>query len=296
MGTPLVLADRVLVATTTTGTGTYSIGTAITGYLDPAGAGVTSGARVAYVVVDSLTAPTAFEIGEGVYTSGAPATLTRAQVRRNTAGGTSAINWGAGTKYLMLAPSAANLPTLDTDGALTAPALTLTGNATVGGALSVTGAATVGGNITAQAGSLRSQLSGAATTGQVILGNGSYRLYFGGSSFDLNAGLAVAGNVSWSSDRRLKAEIKPARLGLPQALRIAPVTFRRLGRKGRRELGVVAQDVQAAHPLAVTKDAEGRLAVSASGLDAILLGAIHDLAAEVGTLKARLRALERRHA
>ena len=48
-----------------TGTGTYAIGTAITGYLDPAGAGVTTGARLAYVVVDSLTAPTAFEIGEG---------------------------------------------------------------------------------------------------------------------------------------------------------------------------------------------------------------------------------------
>ncbi len=37
----------------------------------------------------------------------------------------------------MLAPGAANLPTLDTDGALTAPALTLTGAATVGGALTV---------------------------------------------------------------------------------------------------------------------------------------------------------------
>ncbi len=66
MGTPVVLADRVLVATTTTGTGTYAIGTAITGYLDPAGAGVTTGARLAYVVVDSLTAPTGFEIGEGI--------------------------------------------------------------------------------------------------------------------------------------------------------------------------------------------------------------------------------------
>ena len=127
MGTPIILADRVLIAITTTGTGTYSLGSAVTGYLTPALAGVASGARVAYVVVDSLTAPTAFEIGEGLYTAGAPATLTRTQIRRNTTGGTSAINWGAGTKYLMLTPGAANLPTLDTDGALVTPSLTLTG-------------------------------------------------------------------------------------------------------------------------------------------------------------------------
>jgi hypothetical protein len=57
---------------------------------------------------------------------------------------------------------------------------------------------------------------------------------------------------------------------------------------------VLAQDVQAAHPLAVTRDSDGHLAVSAPGLDGILLGAIHDLAAELNAMKARLRALERR--
>lgn len=131
MGTPVVLGDRVLVATTTTGTGTYSLGSAVTGYLDLATAGVVSGSRVAFVVVDSLTAPTAFEIAEGVYTSGSPGTLTRAQIRRNTTGGTAAVNWGAGTKYLMLAPNAANLPLLDTDGSLNVPgAVTLGGDPT----------------------------------------------------------------------------------------------------------------------------------------------------------------------
>jgi hypothetical protein len=145
MGTPILLGDRVLVATTTTGTGTYAIGAAITGYLDFAGAGVASGARIPYVVADSLTAPTAFEVGEGIYTSGAPGTLTRAQIRRNTAGGTSAINWSAGTKYILLAPNAANLPTLETDGTLSAPALNLSGAAAIGGALSVGGNATVTG-------------------------------------------------------------------------------------------------------------------------------------------------------
>lgn len=147
MGIPVVLADRVLVATTTAGTGTYAIGAAITGYLDPAGAGIASGSRVAYVVVDSLTAPTSFEVGEGVLTSGSPWQLTRAQIRRNTAGGATAVNWAAGTKFIFLAPNAANLPTLEDDGRLSLAALAVTGGATVGGALAVTGNASVGGTL-----------------------------------------------------------------------------------------------------------------------------------------------------
>jgi hypothetical protein len=203
MGTAVILADRVLVATSTTGTGTYAIGTAITGYLSPALAGVASGARVAYLVVDSLTAPTAFEIGEGVYTAGSPATLTRAQVRRNTSGGTSAINWGAGTKYLMLTPNAANLPTLDTDGALVAPAISLTGNATVGGTLAVTGASTLSGNA-AIGGTLG--VTGAATlaAGATLTGGSMAvtAVAVAASTIDLAAGnyfyKTVAGALSWS--------------------------------------------------------------------------------------------------
>ena len=288
MGTPNVLADRVLVATSTAGTGTYALGAGVTGYLDPAGAGVPSGSRVPYVVVDSLTSPTKMEVGEGVYTAGAPGTVTRATIRRNTSGGTSAESWPAGTKYLMLAPNAANLPTLETDGRLSAPAIAVTGTLTGG-----TGVTATTGNVEASAGRLVSRLSGAPTTGQVVLGNSTYRLYFNGSQFDLNASLAVTGNVSWTSDVRTKRDVKPARLGLPQAMRIAPVTFRRIGRGRRRELGVLAQDVQAAHPLAVLPGADGMLTVSAAGLDAILLGAVHDLAAEVESLRERLARLER---
>ena len=124
MGTPVVLGDRVLVTTTTTGTGTYQLGSAVTGFLTPALTGISTGARIPFVVVDSLTAPTAFEVGEGTYTSGSPATLARTQIRRNTSGGTSAINWGAGMKYILLAPSAANLPAYDTNGLLAAATAT----------------------------------------------------------------------------------------------------------------------------------------------------------------------------
>ena len=120
MGTPNVLADSVLVSTTTTGTGTYSLGSAVAGYFHPTdNATSLNGKRVSYVVVDSLSAPTIRELGEGVLTSGSPWTLTRATIRRSLSGGVaggSAINWAAGTKYIFITALAANAVQLDTDG------------------------------------------------------------------------------------------------------------------------------------------------------------------------------------
>ena len=118
MGVPVNVGDRVLVATSTAGTGTYDLGAAVSGYLLPALAGVTSGSRVSYVVVDSLTNPSLFEIGEGTYTSAATPTVSRTLIVRNTTGGTSAVNWSSGTKYLFFAPSASRFVMYDSDGVM----------------------------------------------------------------------------------------------------------------------------------------------------------------------------------
>lgn len=119
MAVPVYVGDRVLVSTDTTGTGTYDLGAAVAGYLSPADAGVTTGVRVAYVVVDSLTNPSTFEVGEGTYTAGSPATISRTLIVRNSSGGTSAVSWSAGTKYLFLAPSASRFVMYDSDGGMT---------------------------------------------------------------------------------------------------------------------------------------------------------------------------------
>ena len=288
MGTPIVLADRVLVTTTTTGTGTYSLGAAVAGYLDPATAGLANGARVPFAVVDSLTAPTKMEVGEGIYTAGAPATISRALIRRNTAGAAAAESWGVGTKYLMIAPNAANLPMLETDGNLTLPSITVTGAIAAGTTLTATL-----GNVQASAGALVALASGAATQGQVTLGNTGARMLFNGTTFDFNQSLTVTGNVTWTSDRRTKAEVKPARIGLARVLRLLPVTFRRHGAK-RRELGLIAQDVQAAHPLAVDRGEGGMLRISGPAMDAILAAGVQALAAEVAELRERVKMLERK--
>lgn len=294
MGTPIVFADRVIVTTTTVSTGAYSLGAAVTGYLTPAQAGVASGSRVSYVVVDSLTAPTAMEVGEGIYSTGTPDQLTRALVRRNTTGGTSAVNWATGTKFIMLAPCAANVPSLETDGQLTLAALALTGGLTIGNGFTLSAGVAVVPAGTAAAPSVRvggqqNGLSAPSANTLVVSAGGS-----GIGTFNAS-GLSVTGNVSWTSDRRMKDRIRPARVGLVQALAITPVTFNWKGGGRKRRLGVIAQEVQAAHGAAVSQaPTSGLLSVDAAAMDAILLGAVRDLAGMVEELRVQNKALAAR--
>jgi hypothetical protein len=100
------ICERVLVPTTTIGPGTYQLGAPVSaGFVTFLGGGAQSGETVAYVAVDSLDAPTQYEIGEGVITAGAPDTLSRVTIRRSS-NANAAVSWGAGTKYVFSAPSA----------------------------------------------------------------------------------------------------------------------------------------------------------------------------------------------
>jgi hypothetical protein len=89
-----MMAARVKETTTTTGTGTYSLAGTVSGYRTFASAFV-SGQMVYYTVVFGND----WEQGIGIFTAGAPSTLSRLTVM-SSSNSDAAVNWGAGTKSI----------------------------------------------------------------------------------------------------------------------------------------------------------------------------------------------------
>lgn len=95
-GFAVVLADYVKETTGTTGTGTYSLNGAATGFQTFV-AGVGNGNRCPYVAQLGSD----WEVGIGTVASGATATITRDVILSSSNGGSS-VNWGGGTKDIYL--------------------------------------------------------------------------------------------------------------------------------------------------------------------------------------------------
>jgi hypothetical protein len=104
----LVVADRIKESTTTTGTGTYSLGGAATGFESFATIG--NGNTTYYCCTDG----TDFEVGIGTYTLSGT-TLARTTILQSS-NGDDAVNWTAGTRDIFVTQPAEKAVYLDASG------------------------------------------------------------------------------------------------------------------------------------------------------------------------------------
>ncbi len=90
----LVYADRIKETSTTTGTGTYNLAGAVTGFQTFV-AGIATGNTCYYCATDD----TNWEVGLGTVTDATPDTLARTAILASSNGG-AAVNWAAGTRNI----------------------------------------------------------------------------------------------------------------------------------------------------------------------------------------------------
>ena len=101
----LVWLDRAQETTTTTGTGSLTLAGAVTGYQSFAGVGNGNTAYYALFAVDAFGTPTGvWECGLGTWATGG--TLARTTVHANSSGTQVALSLAAGTKRVILTPTA----------------------------------------------------------------------------------------------------------------------------------------------------------------------------------------------
>lgn len=151
-----------------------------------------------------------------------------------------------------------------------------------------------------------------------VAGGGGHSLGLRGSSTpDLALRLATdsaakPGSNTWTiwSDRRLKRDIHPLSHALERLLALRGVTFewrdaRHGGNRSGRQIGLIADEVRAAFPEWIGRDADGYQTLTVSGFEAVVAEAVRELRAEKdreiealrtenGELRARLERLERR--
>ena len=226
----IVLGNRAKMSTSTTGTGTITLGSALSGYQTFAQAGITNGQTVRYTIEDG----TNFEIGSGVFTSSGT-TLTR-NVTEST-NSDNAINL-SGSGEVFITASAADIfvndgaTSLTTTGVGTFASLDISGDIDVDGttnldAVDIDGAVNIAADLTIAStnkilfndasqfiqGSSATVLSIAATD----------EIDLSATTIDINGAVALNGAVTGATNVTLSGELDAATGDFATSIAVANV-------------------------------------------------------------------------
>lgn len=105
-----------------------------------------------------------------------------------------------------------------------------------------------------------------------------------------------SGNITSSSDRRIKNNIKPFKAGLAEVLKLKPASFIYNQDKSKTVMhGFIAQEVQAVIPGAVHKanDKQGTLSLETNAIIAALVNGMQEQQKQIDALKAEVKALKK---
>jgi len=137
-----------------------------------------------------------------------------------------------------------------------------------------------------------------STSGNVGIGTtnpGSYKLYVAGPAYKTD------GSPDWaySSDRKLKKNIKTITSALEKISKLRGVTFewkepQKHGNRTGMQMSMIAQDVEKVFPKWVKEDSEGYKVLETVGLDALVIEGIKELKKKNDALEAKNAQLEAR--
>lgn len=151
--------------------------------------------------------------------------------------------------------------------------LAVTGNVSLSNTLAVTGNVTVTSNVTTIGTSLYLVANGNIGFG---LNNPAYKI-------DVAGAINATGDITSSSDLRLKKNIEKIENALAKVMKLNGVTFEKIGVEGK-STGLIAQDVAKVLPEAVSEK-DKYLSVAYGNMIGLLVEAIKELKQEVDKLK-----------
>jgi hypothetical protein len=213
----IVLGNRAKMSTSTTGTGTITLGSALSGYQTFAQAGITNGQTVRYAIEDG----TNFEIGSGVYTSSGT-TLTRSVTESSnsdsaiTLSGSAEVFVTATVADLFINDGASNLTTT---GVGTFASLDISGDVDVDGttnldAVDIDGAVNIAADLTIAStnkilfNDASQFIQGSSTTVLTIAATDEIDLT--ATTIDINGAVALNGAITGATNITLSGELDAA--------------------------------------------------------------------------------------